>query len=167
MCGRAPHRPDPPDRDHQGSRPGRPARRHDRPHPGRREALDAVLVQASVMYLVLGSVATTTTVVALGVQRRLFTADHRLLQVSSAPPAVEDGSALGGYRLPRLPCTTGDLVGRPARQIAPAVSPTKSLQRSNSMSTQSSWCGGCVRYRPCSASILEHRKFIDSHAVDG
>ena len=46
--------------------------------------LDAVLVQASVMYLVLGSVATTTTVVALGVQRRLFTADHRLLRVTTA-----------------------------------------------------------------------------------
>ena len=47
--------------------------------------LNAVLVQASVMYLVLGSVATTTTVVALGVQRRLFTADHRLLRVATAP----------------------------------------------------------------------------------
>jgi len=47
--------------------------------------LDAVLVQASVMYLVLGSVATTTTVVALGVQRRLFTPDHRLLPIRSAP----------------------------------------------------------------------------------
>ena len=41
--------------------------------------LDAVRVQAAVMYLVLGSVATTTTVVALGVQHRLFTRDHRLL----------------------------------------------------------------------------------------
>ena len=45
--------------------------------------LDAVVVQASVMYLVLGSVATTTTVVALGIQRRLFTADHRLLRVTT------------------------------------------------------------------------------------
>ncbi len=45
--------------------------------------LDAVQVQAAVMYLVLGSVATTTTVVALGVQRRLFTRDHRLLRVTS------------------------------------------------------------------------------------
>ena len=45
--------------------------------------LNAVLVQAAVMYLVLGSVATTTTVIALGVQRRLFTRDHRLLQVTS------------------------------------------------------------------------------------
>src|SRR3989442_4400244 len=39
--------------------------------------LDAVRVQAAVMYLVLGSAATTTAVVALGVQRRLFTRDHR------------------------------------------------------------------------------------------
>ena len=48
------------------------------------DPLDAVLVQAAVMYLVLGSVATTTTVVALGIQRRLFTPDHRLLRVTSA-----------------------------------------------------------------------------------
>jgi putative ABC transport system permease protein len=44
--------------------------------------LNAVLVQASVMYLVLGSVAVTTTVVVLGIQRRLFTSDHRLLRVT-------------------------------------------------------------------------------------
>jgi ABC-type iron transport system FetAB permease component len=31
-----------------------------------------------VMYLVLGATATTTAVVGLGAQRRLFTADHRL-----------------------------------------------------------------------------------------
>jgi putative ABC transport system permease protein len=48
--------------------------------------LAAVKVQAAVMYLVLGSVATTTAVVALGVQRRLFTADHRL--VVPARPAA-------------------------------------------------------------------------------
>jgi putative ABC transport system permease protein len=48
--------------------------------------LDAVKVQAAVMYLVLGSVATTTTVVGLGVQRKLFTADHRLV-VPTRPPA--------------------------------------------------------------------------------
>ena len=47
--------------------------------------LDAVRVQAAVMYLVLGSVATTTTVIVLGVQRRLFTRDHRLLQIRSTP----------------------------------------------------------------------------------
>ncbi len=40
--------------------------------------LAAVKVQAAVMYLVLGAAATTTVVVGLGVQRRLFTADHRL-----------------------------------------------------------------------------------------
>jgi putative ABC transport system permease protein len=43
------------------------------------DPLDAVRVQAAVMYLVLGAVATTTVVVALGVQRRLFTPDHRLV----------------------------------------------------------------------------------------
>ncbi|MGZ8761777.1 MAG: ABC transporter permease [Acidimicrobiia bacterium] len=46
------------------------------------DPLDAVRIQAAVMYLVLGSVATTTAVVALGVSRRLFTADHRLVRVS-------------------------------------------------------------------------------------
>jgi putative ABC transport system permease protein len=40
--------------------------------------LAAVKVQVAVMYLVLGAAATTTVVVALGVQRRLFTTDHRL-----------------------------------------------------------------------------------------
>ena len=41
--------------------------------------LAAVKVQAAVMYLVLGAAATTTVVVGLGVQRRLFTTDHRLV----------------------------------------------------------------------------------------
>ena len=46
------------------------------------DPLDAVRIQAAVMYLVLGSVATTTAVVALGVSRRLFTVDHRLVRIS-------------------------------------------------------------------------------------
>ena len=44
------------------------------------DPIDAVRVQIAVMYLVLGSVATTTTVVAIGVRRRLFTAGHRLVR---------------------------------------------------------------------------------------
>ena len=44
--------------------------------------LDAVLVQVVVMYLVLGSTATATAVVAIGVVRRLFTPDHRLVALS-------------------------------------------------------------------------------------
>ena len=43
------------------------------------DPVDAVLVQAVVMYLVLGSVATTATVVGLGLVARLFTPDHRLV----------------------------------------------------------------------------------------
>lgn len=43
------------------------------------DAIAAVRIQIAVMYLILGSVATTVSVVGLGVQRRLFTADHRLL----------------------------------------------------------------------------------------
>jgi putative ABC transport system permease protein len=45
------------------------------------DPLDAVQVQAAVMFVVLGSAATTTAVVALGVQRRLFTKDHRLVRL--------------------------------------------------------------------------------------
>jgi putative ABC transport system permease protein len=45
------------------------------------EPLDAVRVQAAVMYLVLGAVATTTAVVGIGVSRRLFTPDHRLVRM--------------------------------------------------------------------------------------
>jgi putative ABC transport system permease protein len=40
---------------------------------------DAVRLQLAVMYVLLGSVATASTVVALGLTRRLFTADHRLV----------------------------------------------------------------------------------------
>lgn len=43
------------------------------------DPVDAVLVQVVVMYLVLGAAATATTVVAIGLVRRLFTPDHRLL----------------------------------------------------------------------------------------
>jgi putative ABC transport system permease protein len=38
----------------------------------------AARVQLAVMYLILGSVATTVTIVSLGVRRRAFTPDHRL-----------------------------------------------------------------------------------------
>jgi putative ABC transport system permease protein len=46
---------------------------------------EAVKVQAAVMYLVLGSVATTTAVVALGASRRLVTSDHRLVRLVRRP----------------------------------------------------------------------------------
>lgn len=45
--------------------------------------LQAVQVQLVVMYLILGSVAVTTTVVALGLRRRLFTPDHQLRRLGS------------------------------------------------------------------------------------
>jgi len=44
--------------------------------------VEAGLVQAVVMFVVLGSVATTTAVVSLGLVRRLFTADHRLVRLA-------------------------------------------------------------------------------------
>jgi len=42
----------------------------------------AVKIQAAVMYLVLGSVAATATVIGLGLTRRLFTPDHRLVRLT-------------------------------------------------------------------------------------
>lgn len=46
------------------------------------DPVDAVLVQAVVMYLVLGSAATTTVTIAVGLVRRLFTPDHRLVRLA-------------------------------------------------------------------------------------
>lgn len=43
------------------------------------DPLDAVRVQIAVMYVVLGAVATTVTVIGIGLTRRLFTPDHRLV----------------------------------------------------------------------------------------
>jgi putative ABC transport system permease protein len=45
------------------------------------EPVDAVQVQLAIMYLILGSVATSVTVVAVGLTRRLFTPDHRLVRL--------------------------------------------------------------------------------------
>lgn len=45
------------------------------------DPIDAVLVQAVVMFLVLAAAATTTTVVGLGAVRRLTTPDHRLVRL--------------------------------------------------------------------------------------
>ena len=44
--------------------------------------IDAVLVQAAVMFLILGAVATTATAMALTLARRLFTDDHRLVRLT-------------------------------------------------------------------------------------
>lgn len=48
------------------------------------DPVDAVLVQAALMYLILGCVATNVVVVGLGLTRRLFTADHRLVRLARA-----------------------------------------------------------------------------------
>jgi putative ABC transport system permease protein len=48
------------------------------------DPVNAVQVQLAVMYLILGSVATSVTVVGLGLARRLFTPDHRLVRLSGA-----------------------------------------------------------------------------------
>ncbi len=46
------------------------------------DPVDAVLVQLALMYLILGGVATTTVITALGSVRRLFTPDHRLVALA-------------------------------------------------------------------------------------
>ncbi len=48
------------------------------------DPVDAVLVQVAVMFLILGSVATNATVVGVGLTRRLFTDDHRLVPLERA-----------------------------------------------------------------------------------
>jgi putative ABC transport system permease protein len=45
------------------------------------DPVDAVLVQAAVMFLILGCVATNASVVGVGLTRRLFTPDHRLVRL--------------------------------------------------------------------------------------
>ena len=49
------------------------------------EPRDAVQVQLAMMYLILGSVATSVTVIGLGLSRRLFTPDHRLVRLERPP----------------------------------------------------------------------------------
>lgn len=49
------------------------------------DPVEAVRVQAAIMYLILGSVATTATVMTLGVGRRLFTPDQRLIPLIRLP----------------------------------------------------------------------------------
>ena len=49
------------------------------------DAGDAVAVQLAIMYLILGSVACSVTVIGLGLTRRLFTRDHRLVPLRRTP----------------------------------------------------------------------------------
>jgi putative ABC transport system permease protein len=46
------------------------------------DPVDAVLVQAALMYLILGCVATNVVVIGLGLTRSLFTPDHRLVRLA-------------------------------------------------------------------------------------
>jgi putative ABC transport system permease protein len=48
------------------------------------DPVDAVLVQAAIMYLILGTVATNVVVIGLGLTRHLFTPDHRLIRLTRA-----------------------------------------------------------------------------------
>ncbi|MCP3994072.1 MAG: iron export ABC transporter permease subunit FetB [bacterium] len=46
------------------------------------DPVDAVLVQVAIMYLILGTAATTSVVIGLGSVHRLFTPDHRLRRLA-------------------------------------------------------------------------------------
>jgi putative ABC transport system permease protein len=46
------------------------------------DPVDAVLVQSAIMYLILGCVATNVVIIGLGLTRRLFTPDHRLVRLA-------------------------------------------------------------------------------------
>lgn len=46
------------------------------------DPLEAIRVQIAVMYLVLGSTAVSATTVAIGLSKRLFTSDHRLVPLA-------------------------------------------------------------------------------------
>jgi putative ABC transport system permease protein len=46
------------------------------------DPVDAVLVQAAIMYLILGCVATNVVVIGMGLTRRMFTPDHRLVRIA-------------------------------------------------------------------------------------
>lgn len=48
------------------------------------DPVDAVLVQGAVMFLILGCAATNAAVVGVGLTRRLFTDDHRLVRLARA-----------------------------------------------------------------------------------
>jgi putative ABC transport system permease protein len=47
------------------------------------DPVDAVRVQAAIMFLILGAVAINVVVIGTGVTRRLFTDDHRLIRTSA------------------------------------------------------------------------------------
>jgi putative ABC transport system permease protein len=44
--------------------------------------VDAVMVQAAIMFLILGAVAINVVVIGTGVTKRLFTDDHRLVRIA-------------------------------------------------------------------------------------
>ncbi|MFP5322028.1 MAG: ABC transporter permease [Acidimicrobiia bacterium] len=50
------------------------------------DPVDAVRVQAAIMFLILGAVAINVVVIGTGVTRRLFTDDHRLVRLSRSAP---------------------------------------------------------------------------------
>jgi len=49
------------------------------------DPVDAVRVQAAIMFLILGAVAVNVVVIGTGVTRRLFTPDHRLVRIVRPP----------------------------------------------------------------------------------
>jgi hypothetical protein len=95
------------------------------------DPMQAVRVQIAVMYLVLGSVAMTTSVVAIGLERRLVTPDHRLVPL---PPRGVDyrcfRAALISSRITGSSMVDGTATSRPsaiARIVARSTLPERVL----------------------------------------
>ncbi len=141
--------------------------------------VQAVLVQAVVMFLILGSVAITTVVVAMGLVRRLFTPDHRLVHLPRRPdshptphtaspraeiggraPIPQAGAArraamIAGSAMARLPGPIRVAAGASASSSAGAVSTRKGLA---TMTIQP----GLVNYNGLLYAFCKSRAFDDS-----
>ena len=59
------------------------------------DPFDAVLVQLALMYLILGAVVVTATLIVLGSRRRVFTADQRLIAISRSVRLVSTVRRIG------------------------------------------------------------------------
>jgi putative ABC transport system permease protein len=74
--------------------------------------LEAVQAQLVIMYLVLGSVATTTSVIALGLRRILFTAAHQLRLPAGGQEPRSPSTHAGSHALSGRRRDLGDLLAR-------------------------------------------------------
>ena len=86
------------------------------------DPVDAVLVQAAIMYLILGCVATNVVIIGLGLSRRLFTPDHRLVRL-----ARSGGSARATRASERAAAPTRARVTPASRTLGACSSPNTAI----------------------------------------